>query len=124
MANIIIILLLSIILFFSSKGAISHFKGEGSCCGGGGSDVKIKPKKLKNILSTRIVKIDGMHCAHCYARVSNVLNSMDGVSAKVYGKRGVAVVKTEKEYSDREIEEAITGLGYGVESIKEQTREK
>lgn len=30
-----------------------------------------------------------MHCEHCYARVHNVLNSIDGVSAKVNGKKDI-----------------------------------
>ena len=49
-SNAVIILLLAVILFFSVKSTIAHFKGQGSCCGGGGSDVKTKPKKLKNII--------------------------------------------------------------------------
>lgn len=113
----VIILLLAVILFFSVKSTIAHFKGQGSCCGGGGSDVKTKPKKLKNIIATRVVRIEGMHCEHCYTRVSNLLNSMDGVSAVVKGRKGIAVVRMEKLHSDEEIEQAITDMGYSVLSI-------
>ena len=116
-SNAVIILLLAVILFFSVKSTIAHFKGQGSCCGGGGSDVKTKPKKLKNIIATRVVRIEGMHCEHCYTRVSNFLNSMDGVSAVVKGRKGIAVVRMEKLHSDEEIEQAITDMGYSVLSI-------
>ena len=116
-SNAVIILLLAVILFFSVKSTIAHFKGQGSCCGGGGSDVKTKPKKLKNIISTRVVRIEGMHCEHCYTRVSNLLNSMEGVSAVVKGRKGIAVVRMEKLHSDEEIERAITDMGYSVLSI-------
>jgi copper chaperone CopZ len=116
-SNAVIILLLAVILFFSVKSTIAHFKGQGSCCGGGGSDVKTKPKKLKNIIATRVVRIEGMHCEHCYTRVSNLLNSMDGVSAVVRGRKGIAIVRMEKLHSDEEIEQAITDMGYGVLSI-------
>jgi len=116
-SNAVIILLLAVILFFSVKSTIAHFKGQGSCCGGGGSDVKTKPKKLKNIIATRVVRIEGMHCEHCYTRVSNLLNSMDGVSAVVRGRKGIAIVRMEKLHSDEEIEQAITDIGYGVLSI-------
>ena len=116
-SNAVIILLLAVILFFSGKSTIAHFKGQGSCCGGGGSDVKTKPKKLKNIVATRVVRIEGMHCEHCYTRVSNLLNSMDGVSAVVRGRKGIAVVRMEKLHSDEEIEQAITDMGYSVLSI-------
>lgn len=116
-SNAVIILLLAVILFFSVKSTIAHFKCQGSCCGGGGSDVKTKPKKLKNIIATRVVRIEGMHCEHCYTRVSNLLNSMDGVSAVVKGRKGIAVVRMEKLHSDEEIEQAITDMGYSVLSI-------
>ncbi len=116
-SNAVIILLLAVILFFSVKSTIAHFKGQGSCCGGGGSDVKTKPKKLKNIIATRVVRIEGMHCEHCYTRVSNLLNSMDGVSAVVRGRKGIAIVRMEKLHSDEEIEQAITDMGYSVLSI-------
>ena len=116
-SNAVIILLLAVILFFSVKSTIAHFKGQGSCCGGGGSDVKTKPKKLKNIIATKVVRIEGMHCEHCYTRVSNLLNSMDGVSAVVRGRKGIAVVRMEKLHSDEEIERAITDMGYTVLSI-------
>ena len=116
-SNAVIILLLAVILFFSVKSTIAHFKGQGSCCGGGGSDVKTKPKKLKNIIATRVVRIEGMHCEHCYTRVSNLLNSMEGVSAVVRGRKGIAVVRMEKLHSDEEIEQAITDMGYSVLSI-------
>ena len=46
-SNLIIILILAIILFFSIRSTISHFKGEGSCCGGGGRDVRVKTKRVK-----------------------------------------------------------------------------
>lgn len=116
-SNAVIILLLAVILFFSVKSTIAHFKGQGSCCGGGGSDVKTKPKKLKNIIATKVVRIEGMHCEHCYTRVSNLLNSMEGVSAVVKGRKGIAVVRMEKLHSDEEIEQAITDMGYSVLSI-------
>ena len=119
-SNAVIILLLLIIMFFSVRSTIAHFKGKGSCCGGGGSDVKTKPKRLKNVIMTKVIRIDGMHCEHCYTRVSNALNSIDGISAIVKGKKGIAIVKMEKTYSDEELEQAITDIGYGVVSISDK----
>lgn len=117
MTDIIIILILVIILFFSVKGAVSHFKGEGSCCGGGGRDVVTKPRKLGHVIKIREIRIDGMHCKHCYVRVSNALNSMDGMSAVVKGRKGKAVVKMEKDYGDDELKDLIERLGYTVVGI-------
>lgn len=119
-SNAVIILLLVIIMFFSVRSTIAHLKGKGSCCGGGGGGVMIKPKRLKNVILTRVVRIDGMHCEHCYTRVSNALNSIDGVSAAVKGKKGIAIVKMEKIHSDEEIEQVITDMGYSVVSISDK----
>lgn len=84
MANAIIILVVALIVFFAIKGSVSHFKGEGACCGGGdGKTKKIRPRKLANVVATKIVRIDGMVCDNCEARVQNALNSIDDISAKV-----------------------------------------
>ena len=117
-SNLIIILILGFLLFFSVKSAISHFRGEGSCCGVGSRDVKVKTKKLGTVVSTKVIKIDGMHCEHCYARVHNTLNSMDGVSAKIRGKKGEAVIRLEKEIDDSVLMKVIDDLGYTAVSIK------
>ena len=120
MSNMIIIAALAIILTFAIKNTVSHFKGESSCCGGGSKDVKTKPGKLNNVISTKIVKIDGMHCEHCYTRVANLFNSMEGVNARVYGKRGEAVLKFEKIMRDDDIKKIIEDNGYSVVSITEK----
>ncbi len=118
MSDLIIILILLFVLIFSVKGAISHFRGEGSCCGGGGSEVRTKPRKLDRVIAVKTLKIDGMHCKHCYARVANALNSIDGVNATVYGKKGKAVVKLGKDISDEEIIRVIRNLDYSVVSVE------
>lgn len=120
MSNMIIVIALAIILTFAIKNTVSHFKGEGACCGGGSKDVKTKPVKLKNVVSTKTVKIDGMHCEHCYTRVANLFNSMEGVNARVYGKKGEAVLKFEKVISDDDIKKIIEDNGYSVVAITEK----
>ena len=117
-ADLIIILILLFVLIFSVKGAISHFRGEGSCCGGGGSEVRTKPGKLARVIAIKTLKIDGMHCKHCYTRVANALNSMDGVNATVYGKKGKAVVKLGKDIPDEELISVISDLDYSVVSVE------
>ena len=117
-SNLIIILILGFLLFFSVKSTISHFRGEGSCCGGGSRDVKVKTKKLGTVVSTKVIKIDGMHCEHCYTRVHNVLNSIDGINATVYGKKGKAVIKSDHDIEDAFIVGTIEKLGYTVVSVE------
>lgn len=118
-ADLISIVILVIIIFVAVKYSIPHFKGEGVCCGGGGSKRKaVKPKKLDKVVSVKIVKIDGMTCKNCVARVQNALNSVDGISAKVSLGSKSANVKLGRDISDSEISDIISNLGYTVTEIK------
>ena len=120
-SNIVIIIIIAQTLFLAIRSSIAHFRGQGSCCGGGGKEVLTRPKKLTRIACVKTVRIDGMHCEHCYARVHNVLNSMEGVSAKVNGRKGIEVIKLEKDIEDQILSDAITDLGYTVLSIQNET---
>ena len=118
--NIIVIGILVVILFFAVKNTIPHFKGEGSCCGGGSRPKRNRPAKIGTVVSVKTVKINGMSCEHCYARVQNALNSLEGVNAKVNGSRDVAVIKADREISNERIKEVIAELGYAVAGIEEK----
>jgi copper chaperone CopZ len=63
---------------------------------------------------TKTIKIDGMSCAHCSARVEKSLNAIAGVSAKVDLKAKTATVTAETEISDAELEAAVEDAGYAV----------
>lgn len=114
-SNVLIVVIIAIILFFAIKNSISHFKGEGACCGGGSKKgILIKPKKLDKIIEVRKIGIKGMHCENCSRRVQNALNSIDGINAKVKLSREVAIIKLGKEIDNKMIEKTITDLGYEV----------
>lgn len=117
-STIVIVVILAVILFFAVKNSIPHFRGEGGCCGGSGKEKLIKPAKLERIIATKEIKIEGMRCENCNRRVQNALNQLDGVNAKVYGDRAEAVVKLGRDIEDKELEKAVTGLGYRVISIE------
>lgn len=117
MADFVIIGILIILIIIGIRSGVKHFKGEGGCCGGG-SSVKVKRKKLKQVVKQRTVVIDGMTCEHCKARVESRLNSLDGVSAKVNLKRKTAVVSMEKDVEDEVIKKAIENAGYEVIEIR------
>lgn len=117
-STIIIVIILAVILFFAVKSSISHFRGEGGCCGGSGKEKRIKPAKLDNVIAMKRVKIKGMRCENCNIRVQNALNRVEGISAKVYGERQEAVVQMGREIDDSEIRKIIDNLGYNVESIE------
>ena len=117
MTDFVIAGILIILIIIGIRSSVKHFKGEGGCCGGG-SSVKVKRKKLKQVVKERTVIIEGMTCEHCKARAESRLNSLDGVSAKVNLKRKTAVVSMEKEVEDEEIKKAIDNAGYEVIEIR------
>lgn len=117
MGNVIIIAIIAVLAGVGLKSSLKHFKGEGGCCGGG-SDIKVERKKLKNVIRQRTVIVEGMTCEHCKNRVENALNELDGVSVKVNLKKKTAFVSMEKMVSDEEIKKAIELAGYEVSEIR------
>ena len=77
MENIIIIAVLCLLAVFAAVKFVQHFKGQGGCCGGG--TYKAKKKRLKNIISKKTFRVEGMKCGNCKARVEEVVNDIDGV---------------------------------------------
>ena len=116
-SNIVIIAIIAVILVFAVRSTIKHFKGQGDCCGGGSSPTLIKPRKLDSVIAEKTVKIDGMVCDNCAARVHNALNTMEGVNAKVKRSRGVACIRLGGNVSDAAIRDTIEKLGYKVTEI-------
>lgn len=91
-----------------------------------------KDKKLKHIVSletiksmkedmkmNKTMKIEGMMCGHCEARVKKTLEALEGVSeAVVSHEAGTAVVTLTKEISDDVLKEAVEAQDYKVLEIK------
>lgn len=64
---------------------------------------------------TKTVKIDGMMCGHCTARVEKALSSIEGIeSVKASVEDKNAVIEMSKEVSDEIIRKAIEDCGYTV----------
>lgn len=117
MEDFVIVGILIILIMIGIRSSVKHFKGEGGCCGGG-SSVKVKRKKLKQVVKQRTVVINGMACEHCKARVESKLNALDGVSARVNLKRKNAVVSMENDVEDEVIKKVIENAGYEVVEIR------
>lgn len=116
MKNIIIVGIILVMILIGISFTIKHFKGEGGCCGTS-SSVKVKKKKLKNIVKQKSVIIEGMSCSNCKNRVESRLNELDGVAAKVNLKKKTAVVSMKKIISDDEIKKTVEKCGYKVVKI-------
>lgn len=67
----------------------------------------------------KTIKIEGMSCSHCQARVEKALNGIAGVTAKVDLKKGQATVRSEAAVSDADLSRAVEEAGYTVTAIDE-----
>lgn len=116
----LIILIVIVLLFFALKGSVKHFKGEGSCCGGGSSLLRTEEKPLNGpVVAERKVSIGGMHCENCAETVKRAIDSIDGVSCTVDLKNGVAAVRMDRSVDDIVIKRKIEEAGYSVNSIEQ-----
>ncbi len=78
----------------------------------------IKHKGEKKTM-TKTMKIEGMMCSHCEARVKKTLEEIDGVTEAVTSfKEGTAVVTLSKTVSDDVLTKAITDNGYKIVDIQ------
>lgn len=69
----------------------------------------------------KIVRVDGMNCSHCQAKVESALSSLDGVSeAKVNLKKKIAIVTLEKEVNDHTLLKAVNDAGFTGVSVSEK----
>ena len=67
----------------------------------------------------KTVKIEGMMCPHCEARVKKLLEELPGVvSADVSHKEGLARLTLSGKLGDAKIKEVITDNGYQVVEIR------
>lgn len=69
----------------------------------------------------KLVKIKGMTCGHCSARVEKMLKGLEGVTDAVVDLEGEnAIINLSAPVSDELIKEAIDDAGYDVIDIQEQ----
>ena len=113
MENIIIIGILAVVIVIGIVNTVKHFKGQGGCCGGGGS-YKPRKKKLSAVLYTKTFKVNGMHCEHCQSRVEEVVNDIQGVAGKVNLKKAEVTVSYAEDVADDVIKARIERAGYTV----------
>ena len=79
--------------------------------------IKVGSRKGKNMKKT--IKIEGMMCPHCEARVKKVLEELSEVAeAQVSHKTGEAVLTLRAQISDETLTDVITRNGYKVLEIK------
>ena len=66
----------------------------------------------------KTLKIEGMMCGHCEARVKKALEALPGVAqAEVSHETGTAVVQLSGEVSDETLRQAVEAQDYAVTEI-------
>ena len=82
-------------------------------------DKKIKQKEKEQKIMEKIMKIEGMMCPHCEARVKKTLEAMEQVeAAEVSYQAGTAIVTLKEEVCDEVLKKTIEEQGYPVLSIQ------
>ncbi|MFR6279690.1 MAG: heavy-metal-associated domain-containing protein [Lacrimispora saccharolytica] len=59
-----------------------------------------------------------MHCGHCVQSVTDSLNQIDGVSARVDLSKGCAEISLDREVGEDILTAAVERAGFSVESIQ------
>ena len=67
---------------------------------------------------TKVLKIEGMSCAHCSARVEKVLNAIEGVSAKVNLETKEAFIELKNDIANEVLKKVVEDAGYEVVGIQ------
>lgn len=65
----------------------------------------------------KLMKIEGMMCAHCSGRVEKALNALEGVTATVDLAAGTASITLSAPVEDQVLVNAVTEAGYQVVSL-------
>ncbi|MDE5742342.1 MAG: cation transporter [Oscillospiraceae bacterium] len=118
MATAIILILLILICIFSVKSYIKKLAH--GCCGTGDDDEKASETKadLSECKYKYTVKVGGMSCKNCAAKIENVFNRKDGLYAKADFENGTAEIYSNAEVSEFTVRQTVVGLGYSVEGIE------
>lgn len=67
----------------------------------------------KEYTMEKTIKIEGMMCPHCEARVKRALESLDEVDSAVTShENGNAVLTLNADVSDEKLKAAVEGAGY------------
>ena len=82
-------------------------------------DNKIKQQREEKKEMTKTMKIEGMMCGHCEARVKKTLEAIEGVTeAAVSHETGTAVVTLSEEVPSEVLKDAVEAQDYKVLSVE------
>lgn len=117
-ANIIVLGVIAIGMFFGLRRIAASTHGK-SCCSDGASGKKAKKVVVADTDEFHYpyreeLLIGGMSCDGCAQNVTNALNALDGVWAKVTYADHTACVRSKRPIDREALETAVRGAGYFV----------
>ena len=79
----------------------------------------MKEQNMEEKDMEKTMKIDGMMCTHCQARVKKTLEKVEGVSEAIVDfTAGTAIVKLDVEVPNEVLKKAVEDQDYEVVSIE------
>lgn len=123
MENILAVLVLVILIGSAAIYLVKAKRNGVKCvgCPSGGCCSNVQNKKRKKLEGPVIAKkkllISGMRCQHCVQTVTDSLNQIEGVSARVDASKGCAEVSLDREVEDDILITAVEKEGFSVASI-------
>ena len=126
MTDVIAVIILVILIGGAAVYLIRAKRNGVKCvgCPAGGNCSNQQKRKRKRLSGSIIAKknmvISGMHCEHCVQSVTDSLNQIDGVSAKVNLAKGWAEVSLDREVRDDVLIAAVEKEGFSVDSVQNQ----
>ena len=124
MENIIAVLVLAVLIGGAAAYLVRAKRSGVKCVGcpaGGNCSSRHKKKKKKltgAVIAKKTIIISGMHCAHCVQSVTDSLNRIDGVSARVDLNKSCAEIFLDREVGEDILISAVEKEGLSVESIQ------
>ncbi len=116
--NVIIILIIAVGIVFGVRSVLRSVAGK-SCCSGGDSIVKIGPSDAdrSHYPYRAEATVEGMTCKNCAQRVTNALNSLDGVWATVHLKKNSVSMLLKQNDGEAALTEAVSKAGYTMKDV-------
>ena len=119
MTTVIIISVLIVVCFIAVRTYVKKL-AHGCCGAGGDKERKIaETADLSDCKYRYTVKIGGMTCKNCAARIENTFNRQEGIFAQADYKSGIAEISAKEALPEIVVRQRIVGLGYSVEEIKQ-----
>lgn len=117
MADAVILILVAILMGLAVKGAVKHFKRDGTCCGcGAGAAAPTGKTHRGRLQGGKTMKISGVHCARCAENEKKAIEGIDGVSAKASLKDSSSVVSRDRPPDCEKLKKAVEKAGFKATS--------